>query len=417
MDMTAPFSIAKHSIRVALFLVIALLSLGDLSIERRNAHAQKTPDNVDLTPLARLLGENEAAKPSDIKIYESGFINASRYMYMFWIDNERVMFQGFDRKKGVPGSVQDGLMSTSKSTWPVYIWSYKTGETRLYATETKGLCYRSGKVNYLHDPVKEKPYVVVGPLGKEKKEPRPPFATGNEVAGFEFLRCERSNPIYEDFARRTGLTHRRLLVLLAEHGVIDRGPNRSAVSELGDPNFHVKLYRPNSKTGIDLYRIEGERKIPVRYSTFENDVFGRSSYYYEFADVYLFYSPATEETPHSVGNWPKGMPYPVHLFKPSGETKTVKVPYGPWADVGGFALTRKGIYVISQRIRAPWVPDTSGGFLLAPDGKVTHLIKGHTNSLEVSPDGCKVAVGIRPNEKDIPLSAYEVKVVQLCEGK
>jgi len=368
----------------------------------------------DLAPLQRLLREYpEAATPLAVKIHESGYINSGRRV--FWLDNQRVMFQGYlrgSRKRGV----EDSSRSVKNTNEPVQIWNYKTRSIEQYVDGARALCYHRGVISYVRDPIDSEPILVTGRLGREKKAPIPPVTDG--IAGFDKLRCELSQTIHQDFERRTGIKYHKLLVLQEEHGLIDRGPGLRSIGKIGDPAFHAKLYRPKATTGIELYRSVDGKTLPIRFMHFQNDVYGLSNYYFAFANVYLFYSPAQEETPHFMGNWPKGLPYPVHIFRPSGETETIKLPAGAWDLPAALALTKKGIYLVSEVLRPPGSPrpDVSGGFVIAPDGRISHLVKGSTNVLEISPDGCKAATGLRTTKVDMDLTAYEMKVVELCEG-
>lgn len=384
-------------------------------VEERLSNAEH---RVDLSPLQRLLAKDpESAKPLAVKVYESGYINTALRTSrrgVFWLDNERVMFEGYSRTPRVRAQEATNT-NIEKNDEQLYIWNYKTGATKQYAKNARNVCYHNGQIRYVVAPVDEKPYVVRGPLGKEKKELLPPPVTDGRI-GIEYVRCEGSQEIYEEFARRTGIKHHHLLVLLEEHGVIDRGPSIRLIGQLGDPQFQVKLYPPQSKQGIDLYRVENGRKLPVRYMHFQNDVHGYGNYYYPFANVYLFHSAVREESPHTYGNWPKGLPYPVRIFRPSGETETMKLPYISWGAPVAVALTRKGIYMAGYSVlRDGAIDDRSGGFIVASNGTVTQLVQGITKSLEVSPDGCKVAFSLLPKNSE-KLWAYEMKVVQLCEG-
>jgi hypothetical protein len=406
--------VRRFALRTAMAGCVAWMLCYGASAASATQQHHGLPSKHDLSALQRLLAvDAESAQPLEAKIYDSGYINTGHKI--FWADNETVLFQGHrrsDHHQWKNGPID----ARTHYGPPVYRWTYRTGTVQQYVDSAKGFCYRDGKVWYQYEPPKGEPYVVVGKMGSERREP-PVTLRADDRAGLDFMRCEMSWRIYSDFERRTGLKHHHLLVLRAEHGVIDRGPSTRLIGRIGDPEFAVKLYGPNSKTGIELWRNIGMRRLPVRFMHFHNDVFGREGYYYPFADVYLFYSPMREENPHHIGDWPKHVPYPVYIFKPSGRVETITLPAGPWANTAAVALTRRGIYVLSDYLqRDARIADNSGGFLVRLDASVVQITRGLTKSQEVSPDGCKIALAHLPKGYESDLSQYAMTVIELCKG-
>ena len=407
-------TVRRSALRAAMagWLVCMLCSGGGAAWATKQQHS--VPAKHDLSPLQRLLGADaQSANPLDAKTYDSGYINTGRKI--FWADNETVLFQGHrrsDHHQWKHGPID----ARTRYGPPVYRWNYRTGTVEQYVDSAKGFCYRDGKVWYQYEPPKGEPYIMAGKMGSERREP-PVTLGADDRAGLDFMRCEMSWRIYSDFERRTGLKHHDLLVLREEHGVIDRGPGTRLIGRVGDSEFQVKLYRTGSNVGTDLWRSWGSKRLPIKFMHFHNDVFGREGYYYPFVDVYLFYSPMHEENPHHIGGWPKHLLYPVYIFKSTGDVETITLPVGPWANTAAVALTRRGIYVLSDYLqRNAKIADNSGGFLVRPDGTVVQILKGLTKSQEVSPDGCKIALATLPQGGESDLSQYGMKVIELCKG-
>lgn len=308
-----------------------------------------------------------------------------------WLDNERVMFHGYEVGKVGQPSPDDGhpLAETG-----LFIWD--TGKnTVMKYWDIDGpvpLCMFRGQV-FLSQKLKEKEntwLLVSGPLGKEEKR------TVSGKASVNGHSCRVSDHM-PDWMKED--KHRRL-PLLEEHGYLDFGvpiwvdPSRKAAP--------IVLYRPDSKKSVELPLAGGQ----VQFHTT----------YVEFADVYVL--KAEQRTSDAVSVW---------QLSPDGTVTRLLEPKGQaWERIGwgDIHLTKKGLFLVGGRAGYDTV-GTAGAYLLLG----THpqrLIAGLVWNESVSPDGCKVAFVHVPHSQAGADSAKALragkpgtrtlKMIDLCKG-
>jgi hypothetical protein len=271
-----------------------------------------------------------------------------------WIDNERVIFHGYEIGKVGQPSLDDGHPMAETG---LFIWNIpKNTVTKYWDIDgITPLCVFHDHVWFLlRIKGDEKARLQVsGRIGHEQQTK----TTGEGALNGVSCNYHIPKPEWAD-ERRV----RR--PLLEEHGYLDFGPWANA--DRSD-SANILLYRPNEKDPV---------RLPLNPNQVEN-LFE----YVEFENAYLF--QGQRQTTYAA---------PVWLLKPNGALITILEPTGqPWEKLGWgqYTLTKKGLFLAGGSGRYDQV-GTMGGYLHS-GGKPQRLIAGITRNISVSPDGCKVA--------------------------
>lgn len=272
-----------------------------------------------------------------------------------WLDNERVMFHGYDIRKMTQPGPGEGHPTAAEG---LFIWDTgKDTVTKYWEIDgPTSLCV-------YHDTIafgqrikgEDKSWTrVVGKVGQEQSV----RSTGTDWV----------NPVSCAYSkeRPPEVTGRRILRHLREdHGYLDFG----STTKLGLlETAKVLYYRPAEKEPLSL---------PLTTKRVLN-LFD----YVEFENAYLLRGRAT--TPDAVPLW---------LLRPDGTVTQFLEPKGEaWERNGwtGYVLTRKGVFLISRTADGYAAAGKSGGYLW--DGSnPKRLIVGLLDHVTVSPNGCKLA--------------------------
>lgn len=274
-----------------------------------------------------------------------------------WLDNERVIFHGYEVGKVGRPSPDDGHPMAETG---LFIWDTgKDTVTKYWDIDGPvPLCVFQGQV-FFSKKLKRKEnawLLVSGPLGKEEQKI---VSTGVSVNGHSCrVSDQRPSWMKED-------KHRRLR-LLEEHGYLDFGESSPGNPAKASP---ILLYQPNKAQGLQLPLSGDQIWLHVKY--------------FEFDDSYLL--EEHRRTTYAGYVW---------RLKPDGAITKVLEPAGQsWERFGWdrFHLTKKGLFLSGGRGDYASV-GTSGGYLLASaQGVPARLVGGTVRNEEVSPDGCKIA--------------------------
>lgn len=272
-----------------------------------------------------------------------------------WIDNERVMFHGYDVGKMTQPGPGDGHPTAAEG---LFIWDAGKGTVTKYwdIDRPVPLCLFQGQI-FFSKKLKKKEdswLLVSGPLGEEKQKT---VSGGVSVNGHSCrVSAQRPSWMKED-------KHRRLR-LLEEHGYLDFGISSRADPSKASP---VMFYQSGKKHAIQLPFTGEQIRLHVAY--------------FEFDDSYLL--EGQMQTTYAA---------PIWKLKPDGTTTKILEPSGePWERLGWgqYNLTKKGLFLAGGSGLYDQV-GTTGGYLFS-GGKPARLITGLTRNISVSPDGCKVA--------------------------
>lgn len=310
-----------------------------------------------------------------------------------WIDNERVMFHGYDVGKMTQPGPGEGYPTAAEG---LFIWDAGKGTVTKY-WDIKGpvpLCLFQGQI-FFTQKVKDKENLWLAITGNFGKEERRLASEKLWINGFSCREsAHKPEWVKEDKHRRWGL--------LEEHGYLDFGEPSPGEPAKASP---ILLYQPNKTQGLQL--------------PFTGEQIWLHVTYFEFDDSYLLEERRRTTDAGSV--W---------RLKPDGTVTRVLEPTGKaWERIGWdrFHLTKIGLFLSGGRGGYASV-GTSGGYLLAfAQGVPTRLVAGTVRNEEVSPDGCKVAfIHVLHSQagadsakalREGKPGSRTIKMIDLCKGE
>jgi hypothetical protein len=272
-----------------------------------------------------------------------------------WLDNERVIFHGYDIGKMTQPGPGEGYPTAAEG---LFIWDTIKGTVTKY-WDIDGpvpLCVFQRQI-FFTQKLKDKENTWLAITGTFGKEERRLVSQKLWINGFSCREsAHKPEWVKEDKRRRWGL--------LEEHGHLDFGESSPGEPAKASP---IVLYLPGKVQGIQLPFTGEQIRLHVTYSEFDN------SYLLE-------------------GHRITTRAGPVWRLKPDGAVTKILEPRGKaWEGIGwsGIHLTRKGLFLIGGSAGYGTV-GTAGGYLLAKNAP-EKLIAGLVWNESISPDGCKIA--------------------------
>jgi hypothetical protein len=337
-----------------------------------------------------------AGSPFPIK--ESGYWTCSMGIRecVYWLDNERVIFNGTN-----PAEFENG--ADGQRTWKkqgIFIWNLKTNAITKHAdayAERGSLCVDGGYIRY-NRLDGEEVVTLAGTLGKEV-----------EIARRGKGEYPKEDPKLHGW--NTWLSCGRYLPngappMLGGKVALKDGDGFLYFGTMNDRAL-VQYFRHGSLVGTEL---------PVeRWKVMSTSVMRT-----EFDDSYVFFGPYRESEKRGTSSC---MPKPTerHLYRltPStGTFSTISIPALPEfrCNVYRYAIVRNGVVIQTGAGHATNL-DLSVSYLLR-HGKVVEAIVGVVNEQAVSPNGCLLALGISSDrDKRKPVGAFHrghLKVIDFC---
>ena len=301
-----------------------------------------------------------------------------------WIDNERVIFQGYEPGKFGTKSPKDGHMYDITG---LFIWDTATNAVTKHVSMEglTTLCVHAGEVTFAREGM-----LVTGKLGEEQRTPFPKKHWFNPNS----CRYYTERPYWGEEGRK-----RRGIPLLEKHGYVNFGEQSMDPAK----SRSLVLYPPGNKEGVTL---------PLK-----SDQFEVPPVYVDFADAYLL--RAIQYTSDAA---------PVWLLRPDGTVIQLLEARGDsWERMGwGHSyLTKNGLFLVGGRAGYDTV-GTAGAYLLK-NNRPQQLIGGLVWNEAVSPNGCKVAFVHVPHSQAGADSfralqagkpgTRTLKMIDLCAGK
>lgn len=290
---------------------------------------------------------------------------------VYWIDNRKVLFHGTSAKTDSAGA-QSRL----------YVWDTQENAVTPYAYTGRigTFCLKDGYIRYGLER-DDKFYVRRGPLGKEQEAYTPPPPEDPELAPrVNELTCREYRRADQPRSERFSFSPLR-----PGHGYwgfdyVSR--------DVGKP----LLFLPEgARQPIEL-PIEAREKGYLDYS--------------EYANVYVIYRLAGLASLRE-------RPTKVWLLHPSGQVDTIDIPKGPWTGYSArYAPTRAGLIMTSRGLTAGSGPGAAGLYLVNGD-RVEKILAGLIEDIDVSPDGCKVAISVNPYTSELRRS--RIKMIDVCK--
>jgi hypothetical protein len=266
-----------------------------------------------------------------------------------WIDDERVLFEGLDRKLRDPVIKNDGVPVAMRA---LYIWNVRKGEVIRHTEDAlrSALCFADGFVGYsIHRSGKT--IRMEGPFGQEQQVET--YSEGQR--GINRFTCKS----YDRSTLPKPIVGGGIEPLRPEHGWIEHTGNsswfRSKDGELTQLSYEGRPIGP---------------AMPQKYSS--------------YSQKYLLWRPSQNVT------W---------LIGPSGTLQSQSPPaQGPTE--GRLEPARQDrVLLRSTRINvhANWDPGEAGLYVHMPDGRPPErLITGLIDAMQVHSNGCLVATIVDP---------------------
>lgn len=318
---------------------------------------------------------------------------------LYWVGNRQLLLAGIktaDMQKAIAAKEQNHVERLRK----LYLWDDATKSIRLYA-EAQSVCIANGVIHYQVrvDRTAGKQFVREGPFGSEKEIEK--TLPSKEELSWQ----EKNKRVWSDFTCKIHLRNelsppapqgRRIVVLREADGYLDAGPQGTIerVREIrANGPGNVKLFRPGSSMGINL---------PI---TLQQGI--GAPIYSELLRAYVTLPGPKGANPGHITEWPRGLPFTVYVFKSTGETSEVAIPYGDLMNISWVQPTRAG-----------WILG-GGNFykslgLYLFDGKATSMLdSGAVREIAVTPDGCIAAVGIQNKHLDMG-TPVNLRIFDFC---
>jgi len=296
---------------------------------------------------------------------------------LYWIDNRRVLFHGSDEKPDLPGAKQP-----EPKHFPLFVWD--TGENLVtpyaYKGSVRAFCLNDGYIRYLIER-DDRGYVRRGKLGEEREEIRQPESDNPDLV-------VRVNPFTCREYREVDRPQTETLSfspLRDEHGYW----GFNYVSR--DSDKPMLFLPPGAKQPIAL-PIEAQEARRIEYSV--------------YADAYVVSRLAGLASL-------RDRPTRVWLLHPTGRVDTIQIPKGPWTGYDARYLPSKaGLVMASRGLSAGSGPGVAGTYLVNGD-RVEKILAGLVEDVDVSPDGCRVAVSVDPYTSQTRRS--RIKMIDVCK--
>jgi hypothetical protein len=373
--------------RIAREFVIGLA----LSVGAQNATAFSLTD---------LFGKRSTKNGPTVR--ESGYwtcYNGPGGQCVYWIDNDQVIFNGSN-----PTDIE--TVPDGRRLWKhaIYVWNLKTDRVTRHAdADTASLCYVDGYVRYDRVEPNDVLITVAGQLGKEteiyrRKRGEQTKEDAPERHGWDTdLSCHRYQP-------KIGAPVGIKVALKQDHGFLYLGGSSTA-----EQNEPLSYFPSNLGTEIKL----GVARWQVRPLTLIRS---------EFDDSYLLFAPYRERASAGINTCPQApVERKVYRLTPDGALTTISIPASPKLRcyVSVLGLSRVGLLVQMNAGHATNV-DLSVLYVLH-GGRIDEVIRGVTPSRAVSPDGCRLALGIsssKDRRKPTTAATYRghLKVIDFCKG-
>ena len=301
---------------------------------------------------------------------------------IYWLDNERILFPGYEKD--------------SDSLPFVFILDTTTGKYTKEASLREHYWFCFNRVTHFlaYDIAAAEPGVspamMAGPIGAEtflpeleKGKSHPELKQCWPWPNDE-LRPDRPNANVRNLSPEDGY------ILVVDHP--DGDPSLKDRQEQDGP---VQWIKPG-KAPVNL---------PIQRKELEN----HKLTYSDYAGAYLLIpeSPRSGDA-HYKTNWPKDEGIPIYSISHSGEVKVIEIPAGS-PEPAGVYLTRRGLLWVSNEMTGN---SRSAGAWLLVDGKPQKIIEHFVTGVGVSPDGCKIAYSV--NSVD-PQKTDNLHLMSVCE--
>jgi len=297
----------------------------------------------------------------------------------YWIDNQRVLFPGYDTTRHDPTAFKSPPQSV------LYIWDWNTRRTTIHSDIPEGdyVCYRDGFVSYA---VRKngKRHIREGKLGAEIEREWNPPAPGSKIdrneitcRSFDFSKADK---VYPGFL---------FIPLREKDGYYGWQKKESIVERINSPMFYLPAGKGKKPIALP---IRGEERDRISYS--------------EYLGAYVIEYTPSQRKEDSVGK--------VRILYTDGKVTESIIPAGPWLHGSMAYVPAKAGIVMSSRAtgrKSNFDPGHAGIYLVR-GSEIERLISGFPSRPAVSPDGCKIAAVVDPLSG--PGLKATLRIINLC---
>lgn len=297
----------------------------------------------------------------------------------YWIDNQRVLFPGYDTTRLDPTAFKSPPQSV------LYIWDSDTRQASIHSDIPEGdyVCYSEGFVSYA---VRKngKRYIREGKLGAETEREwiQPP--PGSKIDRSE-ITCKSF-----DFSMADKVYPGFFFIPLRENdGYYGWQKKESGVERMNPPMFYLPAAKGKKPIAIP---ITGKERDKISYS--------------EYLGAYVIEYTPSQRNEDSVGK--------VRILYTNARVTEFIIPSGPWLRGSmAYVPAKAGIVMASRATgRKSDVDPGHAGIYLVHGSKAERLISGFPSRPAVSPDGCKIAGVV--DRLSGPGKKATLQIVSLC---
>ena len=285
--------------------------------------------------------------------------------YVAWLDDRRVVFEGFERKS-------DRKKSSAHSDRGLFVWEIPTGRISRHTKLPlkSSMCFADGFISYTVERDGTSRFMS-GRFGEEVEQ-SVEQRVGKSKTHFNRFTCEHYQADALPAPRFGGAVY----PLRRQDGWIERVRGGGWIITAGaSPK---KLVVPSLSEG-SIY--------PHKYSNYRK--------------AYLFFhsNRSMSET------W---------AFSPSGQIQMLRFPDGPWGS-GHVEEVRDGLVLRSKKVgeKTLWDPGHAGLYLSRPTRSTQKILSGNVFAMAVSADGCRIAALTDP--WNAPERKHRLFAIDLCK--
>lgn len=309
---------------------------------------------------------------------------------VFWINNHSILFVGDNDPKGERPD-NGGKLS---------VWNLQDQTVRAISEYRSGLCFSQGWISYVVRMDKINVTHRVGEFGKE---------------------VEKTKAI-ESWTRDRSIRYNKLSCKQYPAADFPKGANielREGHGYLGWKGGAGLPWPDNGEAPLRYYRDEKSPPLilPLKRKDIREPTYPQSSFYAEWADVYVLQGGAEwgGTSTYQDAPLPIDQPYPVYLFKPgSGKLTTLHAWYQKGVSNWQYFYTKAGLLAFSGRLVAGRI-GYAGLYRVVGHG-YEKMISGIPAVGAVSPDGCRLAFGMQYIDRKGYHGPIQLKVIDLCPG-
>lgn len=391
--------------------VVGIVLLSVMGCDMSSTSGSKPNTSKSMSP-PQTLGSLEVRQPThqfpvrrlDLAVRSQGLDLETGSMY--WIDNDRlVVLARAGLGEPLPLGATKAEPAAKLETF-LYVWDIRKADPELVMRlPGAGVSVRvDGTTLRVMYRRADEPYaeILEGPVVGERFESKVLAPFSRERDG-QLAVNPFTGVVYPLSTRPGQPGPRRVVPLRPEHGFLDLGGVDDPTHWANPENDPVKWYPPDGS---------GAKVLPIWFRNPDRFELLYSTYTGEY--VISDWTSRAETIGH-VLPWIKGDPQRIHFWKPGEPTRSIELPDADYVPVRHALPTAKGLVIVSQFAKITRNLRGAGVYLFDGNGS-RQLAAGSPNAYAVSPDGCKVAVGLRT--EDPGAKPHHLYLIDLCaQGK